>query len=254
MVPHCTPEQLALAALREPLPADDATHLDSYARCRAELLRLQRGVDALALPELSAAGPGAVPAQSVWAGIAAATGVRTAPRPEAMAGPDPATEPAPAVAPLPLHRAPGRRAGRRSLRPLLAVAAAAVIGAGIALGAVAVAHRGPSGTTLAEAPLRALAGSGTAGTAVVVEHADHSLELDVTLRGGQPGSGYLEVWLADPGLARMVAVGVLRDGRGALALPAGLSIRSYPVVDVSDEPLDGDPAHSSDSVARGLLQ
>jgi anti-sigma-K factor RskA len=170
-----------------------------------------------------------------------------------MAGPDAAGEPDPPAAPRPLHGARDRRSSRRSVRPLLAVAAAAVIGAGIALGAVAFAQRTPPTTSLADARLQALGGSGAEGTAVVVERADHSLELDVTLSGGQPGGGYLEVWLAEPGLARMVAVGVLHDGRGALALPAGLSIRSYPVVDVSDEPLDGDPAHSSDSVARGLL-
>lgn len=252
-MPHCTPEQLGLAALREPLPAEDAAHLDGCARCRADVAALQRGVDALAVPELAAAGPGAAPPPSVWAGIAAATGVRTAPRAEAMAGPDAAGEPGPPAAPQPLHRARDRRSGRQSFRPLLAVAAAAVIGAGIALGAVAFAQRTPPTTSLADARLQALGGSGAAGTAVVVERADHSLELDVTLSGGQPGGGYLEVWLAEPGLARMVAVGVLHDGRGALALPAGLSIRSYPVVDVSDEPLDGDPAHSSDSVARGLL-
>jgi Anti-sigma-K factor rskA len=127
------------------------------------------------------------------------------------------------------------------------------VGAGIALGAVALATARPGTTPVADTRLDALGGSGASGSAVVVEHADHSLELDVTLRGRPPGSGYYEVWLADPALARMVAVGVLHDGQGALELPAGMSIRSYPVVDVSDEPLDGDPAHSADSVARGRL-
>jgi anti-sigma-K factor RskA len=128
------------------------------------------------------------------------------------------------------------------------------VGAGIALGAVALTRSAPAAEQVAGASLQALGGDGTPGTARVVEHADHSLELDVTLRRPQPGSGYYEVWLADPQLARMVAVGILRDGSGALELPAGLSIRSYPVVDVSVEPLDGDPAHSADSVARGVLR
>jgi hypothetical protein len=128
------------------------------------------------------------------------------------------------------------------------------VGAGIALGAVALGHTRGAGTAVAETHLQALGGTRTAGTAVVVEHADHSRELDVTLRGAPPGSGYYEVWLADPGLHRMVAVGVLHDGRATLELPTRLDIRSYPVVDVSDEPLDGDPRHSTRSVARGELR
>jgi hypothetical protein len=189
----------------------------------------------------------------VWAGIAAATGVRAAQRPERVLAGAAAEAPVEPVA-LGGRRRTGRGPRASRGRLLLASAAAALVGAGIALGAVALAHRGGDGTPVADARLQALGGNGTTGTAVVVEHADHSLELDVTLAGGSPGSGYYEVWLADPGLARMVAVGVLHDGRGALQLPSGLSVRSYPVVDVSDEPLDGNPAHSSDSVARGELR
>ena len=36
-MPHCTPEQLALAALRERLPETDTTHLAVCAECRAEV-------------------------------------------------------------------------------------------------------------------------------------------------------------------------------------------------------------------------
>jgi hypothetical protein len=156
--------------------------------------------------------------------------------------------------PVPLAARRAARARRPArLGLLLATTAAAVVGAGIALGVVALTQPGSSGTTVADARLQALGGSDASGTAVVVEHPDHSLELDVTLAGRPASAGYYEVWLADRGLARMVAVGVLHDGRGALQLPAGLSIGSYPVVDVSQEPLDGDPAHSADSVARGVL-
>jgi hypothetical protein len=55
-VQHCSPEQLALAALREPLPAEDATHLAQCAACSAEVASLQRGVDVLAVPALAAPG------------------------------------------------------------------------------------------------------------------------------------------------------------------------------------------------------
>jgi Anti-sigma-K factor rskA len=266
-VPHCTPEQLALAALREPLPAGDAEHLATCDRCRAEVAALQRGVDAVAVPHLAAPGPGVAPPPDVWSAIAARTGVRAAPRPDRVAaaahGPapepvaavgGPPERPAPPAAPLPLR---GRRpAGttRPRWRLPLAVAAAAAVGAGVALGAVALARSAAAGTEVAGTSLQALGADGTAGTARVVEHRDHSRELDVRLRAARPGSGYYEVWLADPRLARMVAVGILQDGAGALELPAGLDIGSYPVVDVSVEPLDGDPAHSADSVARGVLR
>src|SRR5919107_3239797 len=65
-VEHCTPEQLALAALREPLPAEDAAHLAACAECRAEVASLQRAVDALAVPQLAAPGASVAPPPSVW--------------------------------------------------------------------------------------------------------------------------------------------------------------------------------------------
>ena len=37
------------------------------------------------------------------------------------------------------------------------------------------------------------------------------------------------------------------------AVPAGLRLSDYPYIDISVEPLDGDPAHSSDSIARGRI-
>ncbi len=75
---HCTPETLALAALREPLPTDDAAHLDGCAACRAEVTSLQRSVDALAVPEFAASVAPVAPPPAVWGAIAAATGAGTA--------------------------------------------------------------------------------------------------------------------------------------------------------------------------------
>jgi len=131
--------------------------------------------------------------------------------------------------------------------------AAALLGAAIALGVGTLANR-PAGTQVAATRLQPVESSGASGTAVVVEHADHSLELEVTLRGPRPASGYYEAWLADAGLGRMVAVGALHEGTTTLPLPAGLTVRRYPVVDVSVQQLNGNPAHSEHSVARGLLR
>ena len=268
---HCTPEQLALAALREPLPADDALHLDSCERCRNQVAALQRGVDALAVPELAAAGPGVAPPPAVWEAIAAATGVQVSPRPERTATGDPdgvvnlrpaPMQPQDLAGPRRLHRrnnvsSPGStdvpRVQRRLALAAVAAVAAALLGAGIALGAVTLAHQ-PASTQVAATRLQALERNGTAGTAVVVEHADHTLELEITLKGSRPASGYYEAWLADAGLDRMVAVGALHDGTTTLPLPTGLSLASYPVIDVSVQQLNGNPAHSDHSVARGLLR
>ena len=42
-------------------------------------------------------------------------------------------------------------------------------------------------------------------------------------------------------------------GGVAVELPADLDLAEFPLVDVSVEPLDGNPTHSGDSVARGEL-
>jgi hypothetical protein len=42
-------------------------------------------------------------------------------------------------------------------------------------------------------------------------------------------------------------------GTEELQLPADIDIGQYPIVDVSVEPMDGNPAHSGVSIARGQL-
>ena len=252
---HCTPELLSLAALREPLPADDAAHLQSCAQCRGELASLRRGVDALAVPELAAPGTAVPPPPGVWAGIAAATGVTTAPRPEVFAPVAPrlpvAVTPAPAPEPAPAPVVPLRT--RRS-RLLLAAAASLVVGVGIGAGAVALGTGDDEGLAVAAAALDPLDDSGATGEARVVERdGDRVLEVDLTAADRQ--DGFYEVWLLDEAVEDLVSLGVVRGGgEVVLPLPAGLDLGEYPLVDVSVEPLDGDPGHSGVSVARGTLE
>ncbi|MGY1594027.1 anti-sigma factor domain-containing protein [Geodermatophilus sp. SYSU D00708] len=267
-MPHCTPEQLALAALREPLPASDAAHLESCAQCRAEVASLQRGVDALAVPQLAAPGAPVAPPASVWAGIAAATGVSAAPRLAGDAAQEqaaPATVPAAApetAAPAPESPTPASQPPapvvplRRSRsRLLVAAAAALVVGAAIGAGAVAFGTRGGEGLTVAETPLEPLEGSNASGEARVLERSDGSLVLDVDLSAADRAGEYYEVWLLDPAVEQLVSLGVVQGGSEVtLELPPGIDLGEYPIVDVSVEPLDGDPAHSGVSVARGQLE
>ena len=61
------------------------------------------------------------------------------------------------------------------------------------------------------------------------------------------------MWLLDPDTGDLISLGVLNGTASDFELPDGLDLRDYPTIDVSREPLDGDPAHSADSIARGEL-
>jgi hypothetical protein len=278
-VQHCTPEQLGLAALREPLPDADAAHLAGCEQCRAEVASLQRAVDALAVPQLAAPGASVPPPPGVWAAIAAATGVTAAPRPEVVAAsaqasvaPAPPLAAAPRavedpVAEHPVAEHPAAPSGgsvlpfRPRRRPLLLVAAAAVAGAAIGAGAVAVLRDGgtepigrePVVDTVAAVALDPLADNDASGRASVIERTDGTRALEVELRAGDLDDRYYEVWLIDEAVQDMVSVGVARSGTVTFELPVGLDLGRFPIVDVSVEPVDGDPAHSGVSVARGVL-
>ena len=77
------------------------------------------------------------------------------------------------------------------------------------------------------------------------------LVLDVS--GLSQGDGVYEVWLLDSDAKRLVSLGLLDGSTGRFVLPPEVDVSDFPVVDVSIEPVDGDPAHSGDSVVRGIL-
>jgi anti-sigma factor RsiW len=239
-VQHCTPEQLALAALREPLPADDAAHLADCDRCRAEVASLQRAVDAVAVPQLAAPGPSVPPPPRVWDAIAAATGVSATPSP-APAADEP---PAEVAEVLPF---------RSRRRPALLVAAAVVAGAVAGAGAVAVLQGRDDGEAVTAVALDPLADNDASGRAEVVLRDDGTRVVEVDLDAPALDDGYYEIWLIDRDVVGMVPLGVVTPGSQTFELPADLDLGQFPLVDVSVEPLDGDPTHSGVSVARGEL-
>ncbi len=240
---HCTPEHLALAALREPLPAEDAVHLESCAECTAEVASLRRSVDAVAVPQFAAPGAPVQPPPHVWEAIAAATGV--------SAGP---------AARVPAEATPAGRADvvpfRSRRRPLLLVAASVVIGAVVGAGAVAVLRGGDGDNVRAveTVALDPLPDENASGTAEVVVRTDGSRALEVKLDAPSLADGYYEVWLIEPSITDMVPLGIARSGTQTFELPTDLDLRRFPLVDVSREPLDGNPLHSGVSVARGQLE
>ena len=251
---HCPPEQLALAALREPLPADDDAHLASCADCQHEVAALRRAVDAVSVPQFAVPGPPVAPPPSVWASIASATGVSAAPRTDVAAA-------APSIAPPQVPAPPRERAPagdvlpfrpRRS-RPLLLVAAAAVAGGVIGAGVMGLLRSGDEPEPVAAVQLDALTDEPASGRAEVVVRDDGSRALQVDLDAPALDGEYYELWLIEPDVVDMVPLGILRPGTQTFELPAGLDLGEFPLVDVSVEPIDGDPTHSGDSVARGQL-
>jgi hypothetical protein len=137
---------------------------------------------------------------------------------------------------------------RRLSRRALAIAAAAVIASGVAIGGFTVGRStsSSSSSAAAQATLRPQPGGPTAvaGTATVTQSADGST-LAVTTAGLPARNGFYEVWLYNPAINRMVAVGTLGDDdRGSFTVPAGLDLTAYHVVDVSAQNYDGNPPTS----------
>jgi anti-sigma-K factor RskA len=148
----------------------------------------------------------------------------------------------------PAPAAPGSSARRRRWVPIAAAAAAAVVAA-VAVGVVVVGSDEPD--VVATATLEPLGPSGS-GTATLLDEGGE-LRLRVEATDLDPGDGFLEVWVIDTGVERLVSLGPLRPD-GLYDLPPGLDPEAFPVVDVSVEPIDGDPTHSGDSVLRGQLE
>jgi anti-sigma-K factor RskA len=149
-----------------------------------------------------------------------------------------------------------RRPHPRWRRPRVLVAAAVVVVVGLAAAVLVERDGGTGGRPLEVAALSneglAPVGRDTSGQATLVER-DGSYYLDVDLDDAPtPTAGYLEVWLIDKDVQGMVSLGPYR-GPGRYLVPAGVDPAAFPVVDVSDEPVDGLPTHSGVSVVRGVL-
>ena len=272
-MPHYDPDVLALRALGEDVgPAEADAHLAECAQCRAELeelrhvVRTARSGNPEDVPQ--------APPDHVWEGIRAELGLPEtlvpstgdAPVTPAVRPGEPATRAPEEVADEPTG-APGtdelaaarhRRLRRLPAAPLLAAAAAVGAVAG-GLGVWALTDGSadqPAPEIVATTPLEPLPTWDVEGTASVEVAADGSRLLVVEVPGAGTGAadGYHEVWLLDPDVTQLVSLGVLAGDSGTFAIPAGLELDDLPVVDVSLEPFDGDPAHSGDSVVRGTLQ
>ncbi|MDH3293416.1 MAG: anti-sigma factor [Acidimicrobiia bacterium] len=159
--------------------------------------------------------------------------------------------------------APGRWVGLT--RTNLALAAAVLVAV---IGAAGLADRaGVFGADVGQ-PL-AQASIGNTGLEVAFDGSGHAalrtsdsrfeMELQLPPLPAQYGA-YYELWMIDPDLDGMVSLGpvVVNDGEDArhtrtIVIPDTVDYRRYPVVDLSVEPIDGDPTHSGRSILRGSL-
>lgn len=227
---HLDAEWLAQWAWDGTPPDTHATdHLSGCERCAAELAELQETVRiARSLEPLEA------PPDRVWERVTAELQ-------------PPAVPTAPAA---PLER---RRRWPRRRTVLLATAAVA---AGVVLGVIGsrVFWSADSAVDrVAEARLAPLEGKNGSGVANLLR-TDNGLLLQLRANGLPTPRGFYEVWLINQDGRRMVSLGVLElGGPATFAVPTGLTSQGYTIVDVSLEPIDGQPEHSRDSIIRGTL-
>lgn len=234
---HIDPDLLALLALGEEVatPADQE-HLAGCPLCRDDVQNLRHA----AVVGRSALGAGELlePAPRVWSRIVDELKL------DVVAAPPP-------VRSLPLGGARARRVGRWV--PALVAASAIVVLAAGSLVSWSV-LRPQSATVLASASLQPYpAWPDASGTAVVEQQPDGSRVVVVTLDDPDPNDGYREVWLITSDTTQLVSLGIVEGSAATFAIPDGIDLSRYDLVDISAELIDGDPTHSGDSIVRGQL-
>lgn len=214
----------------------DAAHVHDCASCLARVAQLS---EIVSLVREGADAAFADPEPAAWARIAARLGAAE-------------TEAAPAGD----LRRPRRRGRSRPVAPwIIGLVAAAV--AGIVVGRVTApdAGAGREETVVARAALDQIGTTTERGEADVVR-VSGGVRLLVRTQALDAGPDPLEVWLINRDGKRMVSIGLLTAGADrtqAFAIDQRLIDDGYVVVDISREPLDGNPAHSGRSLVRGTL-
>ncbi len=224
---HMHPDQLAALALDAELADDDdRAHLDDCARCQRELATLRK-VSARAKRAQPDEVPPAPP-EAIWDSVVAEL---------TAAGDLPPAAPE-RSRPLVLQQSFALAA---ALVALVVIAAAVVL---LPLGG------GGGGTVVAEATLEALTDVPSAQAALVSDGDQQTLTVDTETLPDI--DGYYELWLLKADASGLVSLGPVEGGQ-RYDIPPNVDTSVYSVVDISREPLDGDPAHSADSVLRGPL-
>jgi hypothetical protein len=239
---HPDEEILAAIALGEPVEPAEAAHAAGCQQCAGLVAELGA---TLALARDASDETLVSPPATLWPAILAGVGSDTGTLP---------TPSAPSHAPAPVDElAPRRR------RPLgwLAVAAGVVVGLTVGvLGSRALPGLlAPSPTVVATAQLNTLDTGTRGGDVELLQGQNPTLDLRIRVTPLDPGAGYLEVWLINVDLKRMVSIGVLPKGATSqdFTITRGLIDQGYVIVDISREQFDDRPQHSGDSLLRGSL-
>ncbi len=253
---HLDADTAALAALGEPLSdPSQSGHVANCASCQLEIAALRSTVS-VARSTVGEHELHTAPAH-VWQSIRAELGLSRELTPLTLSGARPELErpAAPIAEPISLDAARSRRAGiRRLIAPVVASAAAAALITAAVVSWTLSAPRDP-GVTLAATQLEALpAWEGAAGEATLVERADGERVIRVALDVEVDDSVVREVWLLTEDIDGLISLGYLTGPTGEFVIPPSVDLARYSVVDVSAEPLDGDPTHSGDSIVRGALE
>ncbi|WP_026373929.1 anti-sigma factor [Agrococcus lahaulensis] len=250
---HLPEESLVALALGEAVEGGE--HAAECAACSAEIAAFRAAAQRVRAADVVPAAPPA----GLWDRIAAELDEPSA-TPAAPTGASDASALSPARPEEASTGAPvtsievARRRRRFGAGALVAASlASAAAAASIAVLVVTQLGGEPRATNVAEATLDPLATTVEAARAEVVERDGQRL-LVVDVDELPEVDGYLDVWLLDPDAQQMVSLGVMDASTTQLALPGGLDLDAFPIVDVSVEPFDGDPTHSGDSLWRGALE
>lgn len=233
-----------------PVAPEVSAHVAGCLRCADELDALREVVGHVRgpAPELVA------PPPDLWDRVEAE--LDTEPAADPVASPVLHSLPAP-VTDRPADVRPLRSASPvRRVSPwwLGAAAAVGLVVGGVGVGLLDRPEPVPTPVVLASTSLDTLDTSQARGAASAVREDGH-LDLDVDTARLDPAGGYLEVWLINTDLKRMVSVGVLRPDAGSqrFAIDQALIDEGYLIVDISREGFDDKPEHSGDSLVRGTL-
>lgn len=265
-------------AAQTPLRHHD--HVAACPICTSAVAELRRTLS-LTRPAATDAGWVAPPAtlwESISAQIVRSEGAADQAPPKSAVAHPPASDAAASATVVSLERRrdlrgepgrPGRDGPAASVRRRLIGAAAGIAAAGLAIGLltgralwnepttppVAVPSTATA-TTVSQVALNTLDANNPhqlGRAAVIRASAGYQLSIDTT-KPVDAGSGYLEVWLINRDLKRMVSIGVLRgNGKASFPISQNLIDQGYVVVDVSRQQFIASNAHSGNSVMRGML-
>lgn len=225
MMSHLHPDQLATMAMDPDVgDVDERAHLDDCARCARELAVL-RNVSFRARQARPDDTPPAAP-EAVW---------------------DRVVQELTDAGDLTVERTAPPRPGWQ--QPW--AAAAALIAVVVLAAALLLSFPDDEGEVVAEARLEPLAEVQEATAVLTADGEQRLLTVDTPVLPDT--DGYYELWLLTADGSGLVSLGPVA-GAGRHEIPSAVDTDLYSVVDISREPSDGDPSHSTDSVLRGALE